>query len=724
MPDERKAKLTLIMETTGAKRVGEDLGSVQKSAVTLQSELTKIGRADAIDDLATKYGQVALKTKDATKAAAELNAELKRINATENEISGAASTFNAAQQGGGKNALARLGSEIRQLPSQRVSIAGTEIGTDSLGNFARLAGAAQEAFKYFPRTLKDAGLAVGILKQAQDAATVAETAKTAATIASTTATETRAAADTALAVTEGAATAGAISLNIALAPVAAIGLAAAAAIAAVAAALSVAQAQTAEQTKKIAEGFEAKATVDEFVRSGATTEDALKRLAELQGIVTDATNLRSEAEAKAAEDFKNRTGGPFGEFAARLGDVLNIKSLDEGFRPAIESTTQAIAEATPELEELKLGLESGAFAANDAAVAEEKLKAARIEGALTAADSAGRALAAEQRALASSEEANKARLKSIEDERAVIQAQLDSLAASGVVGEDVEKKIAALNETLGLLGQESSFISSTALEVSRARDAEKQAAADQKKAFEENARAAEQSAKAVSSAKLAYKQSAEDIGTRLSQTLVDNTTKLNRDLGTLSTKFANDEFDLSLKAYRAERNAYQDQLDDLADIRKDAAKSEKQAIQEGNFKDLFLSREAGADALQQEVLEEERARQKRSQSQEDALQDLTRSDQRQRDARQLGYRYAQDEARLAQDRSLQQAQLTQNRALALAAGGMGRELQMRQQFWNATVAQAANALNQINGMQAKAAGASANSPFGAFQSQFKAIVQK
>src|SRR5690606_23657465 len=142
--------------------------------------------------------------------------------------------------------------------------------------------------------------------------------------------------------------------------------------------------------------------------------------------------------------------------------------------------------------------------------------------------------------------------------------------------------------------------------------------------------------KAVESAKTAYKNSVQDIGIRLVQTLEDSTTKLNRDLSSISTKFEQEQYDLSLKSYRAERDAYQDQIDDLANIRQKAAKDEQKALIEGDFKELYLSRLSRDEALQQDFKDEEKARARRSQSQEDALQDLNRTNQRQRDLASLG----------------------------------------------------------------------------------------
>jgi hypothetical protein len=171
-----------------------------------------------------------------------------------------------------------------------------------------------------------------------------------------------------------------------------------------------------------------------------------------------------------------------------------------------------------------------------------------------------------------------------------------------------------------------------------------------------------------------------------------------------------------------ELEAYQDQIKDLDKIRDDAAKDAREALIAGDFKELYLARLARDEALQEEKQADIEEQQKRKQNQDYALEDLKRATDRQRDARRLGYEQQNTDAQTARDRDIQQARTAQTRALAQAYASLQAELGLRQQFWNATLKQAQNAIGQING--AKATGANATSPFGSFQGQFKAVVRR
>jgi hypothetical protein len=275
-----------------------------------------------------------------------------------------------------------------------------------------------------------------------------------------------------------------------------------------------------------------------------------------------------------------------------------------------------------------------------------------------------------------------------------------------VTSEEVTSKIAALKDQLGLLGKESDYISGTALEASKARDAEKKAAKDAEDAQKKAAQAQDQYAKAVQNANTTYKQAVQDSGVRLRYAYIDNAEKTNRELESLDTKYKQDEFDLQLKANRATRNAALDQIDDLKKLQKDAQKSEQEALRDGDFKQLFLSRESAkesADELQQKFNDEA---QKRQIAQSDALEDLQRDSQRQRDAKLLSYRYADIDARTAQQRELSQAATARQRNLQAASEALNAELRLRQTYWNAVVKQTQQAIGQITGLQVGAAGSS------------------
>lgn len=711
MADNKNVKLILSVETKGTEEAGKELKRLSGDTTTLAQELGKISRANQLQSLAKEMGALSVKTKDLNGAVAQFDARLKALGATKREVQGLASAFqsaakeakalaeaeaSAATNGGGAGGLSfgqkltRLGAQGRNLPS--FQLPGMPIATDAISNLTRLSG-----------VLLDVAGKSSVVTAATNLLTPALGAQAAATI--------------------GAAAPAAIFV---------------AAFGAIGLALKSLTDATGQNAEAITAYAEAQRALNADIVEGLTTEEAQKKLEDLN----ESRRLEEELLAKnkaayaAFEAQATEAGTSIDDFGSTLGKIVFGANAVGDVAKAISADEQAIADQIAASEKnietfsagvdtLTVAMESGRLAANDAAEAEKKLAQERSKAALSDADRAGKELAARQKADDATGEQNQKRLDSITDESAVIQAQIDSLTQSGITSEDVTAKIASLTDQLDLLGKESAYISDTALAASKARDAEKKAAKDAEDAQKKAAQEQEQYTKAVNSAKTAYKQATEDIGARLKYALIDNAQKLGRDLDALETKFANDQIDLQTKAGRAERDAYQDQLDDIADIRDAAAKDEAKALEQGDFKALFLARQKGEEELKQETIEEERARLRRSQSSDDALDDLKLADQRQRDARMLGYRYADADAQTARNRELAQARTTQNRALQIAAEGQNAGLKQLANYWQqANNIQAQGIANALKMTGASTAGANANSPFGAFQSQFKAVVRR
>lgn len=686
---DRKVKLILSMETIGAKRVVEDVEKVEQETRTLQSELAKIARANQFQKIGTEAGLAAKKFRDVGTAVADLNKKLAELGASKDEIASAAGAFESARTGGGSNVLARAGSELRALPSTQT---GLGFGTDAVGNVLRLSGALTEVAGKSALTTG----AINLL-------TPALGAQTAATLG--------AAAPIALFV---------------------------AGFGAIAIALKSLTDATGQNAEAITAYAEAQRELNADIVQGLTTEEAKKKIEELNEARRLEQELLDKNKAAYAAFEKQATdaGTSIDDFGSTLskivfganavGDVAKAISADEqAIADNIAASEKNIESFAASADTLNVALESGRLAANDAKIAEEELAKTRSDAALKTADSAGKELAARQKADAATGEQNEKRLEAIANEKEVLQAQIDSLTSSGAASEQVAEKIASLTEQLNLLGDESKYISETALEASRAADVEKQAKKDAEDATKKAAQAQDQYNQSVQSAAATYKQAVEDSGIRLRYTLIDNAEKTNRDLLSLDTKYQQDEFDLRLKAGRSEREAVLDQIDDIDKIRKEAQKSEQEALREGDFKQLFLNREAAKEAQdeQQDQLNKEALR--RQYASNDALEDLRRNDQRQREAKLQSYEYANTDAQTAANRELAQARLTQNRALAQASAGLNADLAMRGQYWQAVMKQTQNAINQITGKAgASTQGASASSPFGSFENSFTTAVRR
>ena len=673
---DQKAKLTLSVETKNAKQAAADINSIStaaektraaqeklgaamardavkaaaatktvvKEVVTLDSALGKIKRTDAIDELAVKYGKVAKRTKDATAAAKELNEELKKINATEGEIQGAAGIFSETSTKGlgpRGNALQQLGAQGRNLPSMQIPGAGG-IGTDAVSNLIRLTGA------------------------------LGELTGAAGAMANVTA---------ALAPALGATVAGIAGVLAVAGPVVLV-------LGALGLAMKSIGDQAAVEAKAINTIVEGQRSISQRIADGLNSEQAVEELEVLNQKRRDEAEILARNKQVYDENINSQT--------ILQGVVKLTSGAEEELANQITKGSDLVKTYDNDIKLLTEAQVDGSLAANDAADAEKRLADERSKTALASADTAATELQAEQKALGATAEQNEKRLASIVDERAVIEKQIEVLEASGVTSEEVTKKIESLNAQLGSLGKETSFITDTALEVSKARDAEKKAAKDAEDAAKKAAQAQEQYTKAIGSANTALKNSTQDIGSRLNQTLSDNTTKLNRDLSTLSTKYNRDEYELTLKANRSERDALLNQKDNLADIQREANKGEQEALRDGDFKALYLSRTASDDALKEEAKTIDKERLMRDLRNRDAREDLLRNVRNQRQDRLLSYDQQNIDAQTHRDRELQQAQLTRNRSLALASQAMNAELGLRQQFWNATLKQAQAAIGQIN----------------------------
>jgi hypothetical protein len=657
--NNRQAQLTLLIKEAGAKETAAEIQKLAATTTTVQQELGKLSRTDQLRQLGADMGALAVKTKDVGAAVTDLSKKLAALGASKDEIRDVTSAFNAAQSGGaggsgpgpGGNLLQRIGAQGRNLPS--VQIPGAGIGTDAISNLVRLTGA------------------LGEVSGAAKAITTVTTILTPALGA------------TAAGFAGIAAVAGPLILIAGV-----LGLA-----------LKSIGDQAAEEAKAINAIVEGQREIAQRIAEGLTSQQAAEELEVLNKKRKEEAELLARNQRVYDENVNSQT--------ILQGVVKLTSGAEEELASQIAKGTDLVKTYDNDIKSLTAAQEDGSLAANDAAEAEKKLADERSKSTLTAADIAGKELQAQQKALSATAEQNEKRLTSIEDEKAVIEKQIEVLTASGVTSEEVTKKIEALNGQLGSLGNESDFIKNTALEQSRARDAEKKAAKDAEDVAKKAAQAQEQYTKAVAGAMTTYKNSAQDIGIRLKQALEDNVIKLNRDLLALETKSSRDEFDLTLKANRDERNTLLKQADDLADIRRDAAKEEQKALQDGDFKALFLARQKGAEDIQADKDEIQKANALRQLGAQDAREDLRRSIGRQREDRLSGYRYQETDAFAAQRREMQQASLTRSRALQVASEGQNAELKMLGSYWNARLKVEQQGLDQSLKL---AAGSGPNAP--------------
>lgn len=684
-------------------------------ARAFEKELAGIQRAEAA--AAQKAAADAARAADAVDRAeiaahAENKARDEIAAHAENDQRNAASGGGGGDEGGGRGALSTFGSQLRSLPSVRIP--GLGISTDSIANIARVAGAFQDSGKTVAESLKSAGVAIGFLKTATDAAKVAETTKTAVEVTGAAATSTLAGAETAEAAAKGeliiATTGAALSagtLLAALAPFAVAGLAAAAVLAALTIAIKNNQAANEAAKKDLESTFAAVNDVHKFADSGATSTDAQARIAQDQRNLATAQKDQAIAQ-KAYSDAYQATvaengGGIVGDARAR---ALLAQGVFSPFTDQIALTSTNAATAAKDLEVVNGALASGVFAANDAKVAEEELAKSRSDNALTAADTAGRELAAEQKALENSEEGNKKRLESIDNERAVIDRQIQVLRASGVTSDEVTAKIASLNTQLGSLGKESSFITNTALAVSRHNDALKQQEEDDKKRQKE----AEKTQADIAKSEAAYetkkldlaeasRQKLDDLQTAATNKTFDTNLDYYRDTVRLAEDARSKEAEAQKKFNRDEEDDIRDTNRKLDDLRQKAADDVANDLDARNFLEANKA-ERGLKKQEDAVLKEsERAAEDRQilrdREEEDIYSDLVQA----RDARkeQLNQQIEDNEralerqtvqAELASERQFAQVELAHNRDLSALQVHMNELTDVRARGYAAEMAAA------------------------------------
>lgn len=494
-----------------------------------------------------------------------------------------------------------------------------------------------------------------------------------------------------------------------------VGLGVAAAIAAAGVALAAFADESQKRADQINAIVDAQRQIGQDIAAGLTSDEASQRLETLR--------KQRDAEQKQLDELNN-TYQEFEKDSGALAPVLKAVSYEEeALSEQIKKSKDNTAAFNAEIDQLEQALAEGELAANDAAEAEKQLALERADAALAAADAAGKQLQAEQRAINATAEQNQQRLSAIENEKAVVQKQIEVLQASGDTSEKVTDKLAALQQQLGALGDESQFITSNALDAATAQDKQKEAT----KAQEEASKAAQQAidranaaqanyTAAVSNAKNKLKQAGEDIKTGLNDTFRDIATKARDSLAKLLTDARDQRIEDQIESFREAQKSARDHYRELKSIRDNALQSEEDAVRNRDFLALReierqQKRELDKANEQQTVEEQERAIAEREQR-EDRNRELDRQrrdlqialGQQRRDAIVAANDRIRD-ANTAYKRELEQAQEVKKRELELAREAASKKLDIEQQYAQASISLVQQMLNAVNG-----GGASAGAP--------------
>lgn len=644
------------IETLLRLRLDEASARKNETEISKLTEmLTKLGRTRAIDDLAKKFAGMSQEAGGSEKAIKSLNAELSKIGATEKEIDDAAKAFERYSKAAEK-AAEKTGAQGRfDDVSQKVSLAGDvgsnaatvgglarSVGLGGVGDVVSGGGELIELAEALPRLKESLSGLPGAAKSAVSAIGIGN-------------------------------------------------LGMVGAIAAAAALITKIQADVAAATEKASGTISTFQDVAEIAATG-TTESIKALIAEQENTLSGLEARKSKADTilsglnEGIQQNLNPAQQALLEFNTAIGTGgAELKAA----RDAADEANKSYEEGRLRLETLKNALDDASVAANDAAEAEKKLAAERTQDILDAAAAAGQEESARRRAMNASVEQNESRLRAIEDERAAIEAQLSVLESSGDTSEQVASQIEQLKSELGSLGKEAEFITGTALEAAKAREAEKKAIEDQRKAEEQAIRAAEQAAQkrldierkysdAVVGAAKAASDKAADALKKLQDRQTDLQISFQQDLNKLAIDQRDRELEDAIKAQQGEADAYEAHYLSLKKIRDNAIDSEQDALKNRDFLAAAQIREqanremdAEGDAFEQQQKEAER-------QQERARSEQLRELDRQRRDRLQALQDQRVEAKLAYNRELRDANDARQRSLRDAADARRAELKLAQ----------------------------------------------
>lgn len=452
-----------------------------------------------------------------------------------------------------------------------------------------------------------------------------------------------------------------------------------------------------ENSKEIKGAIEGFRELQQDIAKGLTSDEARQRLEEL----TKARDAEDKTLKAAESTYKN--------YIDSVGaGAIGVKALsreEETHAEQVEISKSNLKDMNQELAGLEALLESSALAANDAAAAE----AARTEALLSEAQTAGQTVAVQERARNATVAANESRLQAIDSETAAIQAEIAVLESSGNTSEEVAARIAELNGQLSQLGDESSFIKDTALDLARAREQEAEAQKAQEKAQADAQRAAERRASEIeraeqqiasarrkaadttSKAKTKLSRTNADISTDLDRTFTDIATKTRRGIKQVQAEIAEAQFEAQLDNFQDEQTSLRQHYDTLEDIRTDALNSEEDLFRGRDFLGLRdLARDTERQRQQETTaLEREQREQDIQLNQE--IQDIERQGELKRQQRledgrderadaRLAARRKRIDAREATRRDIIDAKEAARAEIALAQQTIQQKLQLEQQY--------------------------------------------
>lgn len=386
MVDDYSARFSVTQgDTSGLNTVNQLNKSLEKAqdntlkvgkyTTNLSDQYAKLRREKAPEELARKYAELAAETGNSRTALLQLSAEMRKIDASNEEITRVARTFDREYTAAVKRAEVAT-EKLRQEQERQAKeglVLNARKATLSRDNIGDISTFTSEAAGLVPgvggEALRATADITGLLEYSSN---FQQSIKNAAT-----------AAQNASGVIGGLANAGAAVAGVIPGVSAGFGalVAVVAPFAVALGAMAIGFNKLQESAKGVNEAnkafFARQQAEADFLNSDLTTEQAKKRKVELETIIAQQEQILASGDANLAQSFAEAQQ-QFGDFGARIGTLgLNLGGGFNDFNEGMSEANSKLGDARSELAALNPLLEENAFATNDAAEAERALAAER-----------------------------------------------------------------------------------------------------------------------------------------------------------------------------------------------------------------------------------------------------------------------------------------------------------------------------------------------------------
>ncbi len=430
-------------------------------------------------------------------------------------------------------------------------------------------------------------------------------------------------------------------------------------------------------TKRLKSGLDTHKEYYDLLASGATTAAVQKRIEgyKQEQAAREAALAETEASIKRLEQQTNTT---------RQIGAMGVDPTSQAFRDLttqLEADKKAILDNETAWGRLEGGLKSGAFAANDAAAAEEKLTKARLDKHQQELDIAveGGDVTAEQA---------RDKIKAMENEAAALKEWLDRHAeaaagdeAMAALFDENEAKLDKLNEALRKWRDEILPTAEATEKLDKTLAAHRKFNDQIEKLDQDNLDAITSIHDRYNDALVQAAADAVEAATnaleKLEQQRADLATGLARDQDK-SVREANDQLlENQIKAQRQERDDLVAHLRRLQDIRNQNQADEQQAVWDRNALALIQLRLSKTQQMEAENTEYQRRQEDRQQALSDEITDQQRAQAISRRERQIAYQQANQDAQQQYERELVQAAAAKQKTIDFAAKTLADELKLQ-----------------------------------------------